>query len=63
MARMGLIQKYDFKIGEKKMRILKLLYFTYAVLRAGYYSSKNDTINTIVGCAHMIVAAIYIVNP
>lgn len=63
MARMGLIQKYDFKIGEKKMRILKFLYFTYAVLRAGYYSSKNVTINTIVSCTHVIVATIYIVNP
>ena len=63
MARMGLIQKYDFKIGEKKMRILKFLYFTYAVLRAGYYSSKNDTINTIVSCTNVIVATIYIVNP
>lgn len=27
MARMGLIQKYDFKIGEKKMRILKFFVF------------------------------------
>lgn len=63
MARMGFIQKYDSGTREKKMKLLKILYFSCAVLQAVHYSEKNDMTRTILYCTHMIVAAIYIVNP
>lgn len=63
MARMGLIQKHDSGTREKKMKLLKILYFSCAVLRAVHYSEKNDMTRTILYCTHMIVATIYIVNP
>ena len=45
------------------MKLLKILYFSCAVLQAVHYSEKNDMTRTILYCTHMIVAAIYIVNP
>ena len=63
MARMGFIQKYDSGTREKKMKLLKILYFSCAVLQAVHYSEENDMTRTTLYCTHMIVAAIYIVNP
>lgn len=63
MARMGFIQKHDPGTREEKMKLLKILYFSCAALQAVHYSEKNDMTRTIFYCAHMIVAAIYIVNP
>ena len=45
------------------MKLLKILYFSCAALQTVHYSEKNDMTRTIFYCAHMIVAAIYIVNP
>lgn len=44
------------------MRTLKTLYFLFTIFIAWRYSEKNDATRTMFCCAHMIIAAIYIVS-